>query len=248
MTEPSATPPSDDFVLHNQRRAELYRWFAGLFADHLDPVLLRAYRRGAGRRVLDNLKTRPDLAEGADLMEQALDVPRADADLSRALAADFRSLFESGRASPRASSWRAPEEGGAAAEGGVPTRRHDMLARMGDLLRHSGLGLRPGLPGAPDHLAVQLEVLADMADRGLSAWRKAGEPDAPAAVPALAAAWREQLAFLDEDLLAWLPAFRDACRGHDPAGFYGGAATLVTAYCRRDRAYLAGVLGTSAGH
>lgn len=239
----------DDFITHNRRRAELYRWFAGLFADRLDPVLLRAYREGPGRRVLDNLMTRPDLAEGARLMEAALDAPVDDQALSDALSADFGALFEAGRASPRASRWRAAEQAeapaaatpageegrGAEAGGG----RADVLGRMRHLLRHSGLGLRPSLPSNPDHIAVQLDMLAQMAERTLAAWKKAGADAGPAGTPQLVEAWQRQLAFLDNDLLSWLPAFRDACRAYDPDGFYGGAATLLTAYCRRDRAYVA---------
>lgn len=232
------TPAAADFATDCLRRAELYRWFAGLLASRLDPVLLAAYRKGPGRTVLDNLRADPPLQAGATRIEAALDAEVDDGALAKALGRDFTALFEEGRASPRASDWH---EGVAVAQGGedAPEVRRDPLSLMKALLRHTGFGLRPSLPSEPDHVAVQLDVMAQLVEEGMAAWRKAGAKDCPPTAPQMAASWHQQRAFLDEHLLPWLPAFRDACAAHDPDGFYAGVAMLLAAYVERDRDYVA---------
>lgn len=233
----SPAPAAADFATDCLRRAELYRWFAGLLASRLDPVLLSAYRKGPGRVVLDNLRAEPALQQGATRIEAALDTEAEDAALAKGLAADFATLFEEGRAPPRASAWvggRQPEDGAA-----EPAARHDPISLMKALLRHTGLGVRPSLPSDPDHVAVQLDVMAQLVEEGMAAWQRAGGQDCPPAAPSMAGRWRQQGAFLDDHLLSWLPAFRDACAAHDADGFYAGVATLLVAYVERDRAYVA---------
>ncbi|EKV30866.1 Chaperone protein TorD [Caenispirillum salinarum AK4] len=254
----TATPTSAAFISESLRRAELYRWFAGLFADRLDPVLLRAYRQGPGRAVLDNLAAQPALSDGARRMEAALDHGASDKDLAAALADDFHVLFEKGAAIPRASIWN--RSGGGddgkgdappAAEPPVAPHKADILGRMKALLRHSGLGLRPSLPSDPDHVAVLLDVMAQTSEKSLAVWRKAHPAEAASDTPVdavvdLVATCREQRTFIDDNLLSWLPAFRDACDAHDPDGFYAGVATLLVAYLERDRQFLSDCLGAAA--
>ncbi|SOD93702.1 molecular chaperone [Caenispirillum bisanense] len=245
MTETPA--PAADFAGDCLRRAELYRWFAGLLASRLDPVLLRAYRNGPGRAVLDNLRADPPLQAGAARMEAALDAEADDAALAKALARDFASLFEDGKAPPRASAWHdgvadVPEDA-EAAEGG----RRDPISLMKALLRRTGFGVRDSLPDAPDHVAVQLDVMAQLVAEGMAVWREAGGESCAPDDPALTGNWRQQGAFLDAHLLPWLPAFRDACTTHDPDGFYAGVAILLVAYVERDRAYVAAAEAAGQG-
>lgn len=246
----AATPSTTQFISESLRRAELYRWFAGLLADRLDPVLLRAYRQGPGRAVLDNLAADARLAPGARRMEAALDQGGADKDLAAALADDFVALFIKGAATPRASAWHRPGPNAPEPATAEPPHKADILGRMKALLRHSGLGLRPSLPSDPDHVAVLLDVMAQTAEQALSLWREAKASDASADapvsdVPALVESCRNQLAFIDDNLMPWLPAFRDACETHDPDGFYAGVAILLVAYVERDRAFLFRCLGAA---
>lgn len=230
--------PAAKFATDCLRRAELYRWFAGLLASRLDPVLLAAYRKGPGRTVLDNLRAEPELQAGATRMEAALDTDADDGALAKALARDFTKLFEEGRASPRASAWH---EGADAPQGveAVASGRRDPLSLMKALLRHTGLGLRPSLPSDPDHVAVQLDVMAQLIEEGMRTWQNAGGEDCAPTAPDLAGSWRQQADFLDDHLLPWLPHFRDACAAHDPDGFYAGVTMLLVAYVERDRTYVA---------
>lgn len=190
-------------------------------------------------------------------MEAALDHSGNDKGLAEALARDFRALFEQGAAPPRASAWQAPREEAArsgeadTAERSAPSHKTDILGRMKSLFHHTGLGVRSILPSDPDHLAVLLDVLAQMAEGTLSVWRKA-EHDASgetpvADVPALVESCREQRVFIDDNLMSWLPAFREACEVHDPDGFYAGVAALLVAYLERDRSFLARCEGDAGG-
>lgn len=240
----AVTPSSAQFIDESRRRAELYRWFAGLLADRLDPVLLHAYRQGPGRTILDNLAADTLLAPGARRIEAALDGSRSDKDLAAALSKDFESLFIAGTASPRASAWL-----GVNSEAGTPeapqlVHRADILDRLRALLRYSGMGLRPGLPSETDHVAVLLDALAQSAEQPLS-FRHQGEGDiswndaAVSSTPKLVESCQHQLAFIDGTLMPWLPKLRDACAAHDPDGFYAGVTMLLVAYLERDRAFLA---------
>jgi TorA-specific chaperone len=238
-----ATTSCSHYVSESLRRAELYRWFAGLIADRLDPVLLRAYREGPGRDILDNLAKIPALEDGARRIEAALDTEKSDRDLVEALASDFRSLFEKGAANPRASHWLGLESDDASGPDTRSDHQPDILSRMKALLRHSGLGLRPSFPSAPDHLAVLLVVMAQTAEASLAEWRKANPSAASSDRPVceveeLVQGCRDQKAFIDHNLLSWLPAFRDACTRHDPDGFYAGVSALLVAYLEQDRVFL----------
>ncbi|GAA0568198.1 TorD/DmsD family molecular chaperone [Caenispirillum bisanense] len=220
MTD-TASASDTAFITECLRRTELYRWFAGLLSCRLDPALLSAYRKGPGRAVLDNLAAEPALRPGAARMEAALDVARDDGALARALGADFSALFENGRVSPRASDWLPEAEAAAEGDGGDSDGDANGTA---------------ALIGDRDHVAVLLDLMAQLVEAGLDDWRAAGGIPTGAA---MAASWRRQARFLDRHLLSWLPAFRDACGEHDRDGFYAGAAMLLTSYVLLDRALVA---------
>lgn len=233
MTDTS--PASDvSFATECLRRTELYRWFAGLLSSRLDPALLSAYRKGPGRAVLDNLGADPALRPGAARMEAALDVAGDDGTLARTLGRDFTALFENGRVSPRASDWH--RDGEAAAEAGEG-------AGAGNGDGDGDVNGTAALIGDRDHVAVLLDLMAQMVEAGLDDWRAAGGSPTGAA---MATSWRRQARFLDRHLLSWLPAFRDACAEHDPDGFYAGVAMLVTSYVLLDRALVAEAVAACA--
>ncbi len=200
------------------RRTELYRWFAGLLASRLDPALLSAYRKGPGRAVLDNLAADPALRPGASRMEAALDAGGDDAAVAKALGRDFAALFDGGRVSPRASDWLSDRDGAGDAGAEADTNGTDALI------------------GNRDHVAVLLDLMAQLVEAALEEWRSVGGSPTGAL---MAASWRRQAGFLDRHLLSWLPAFRDACAEHDRDGFYAGVTLLLTAYVLLDRALVA---------
>ncbi|MFW5678740.1 MAG: TorD/DmsD family molecular chaperone [Pseudomonadota bacterium] len=171
---------------------------------------------------------RDRLADGLlhDLLPVAADDPEAMAALDRVaaaaaadpgdpprrLAAAFAGLFLGGggkrSALPFASVYRSP------------TGRlfQEPAVAMTDLLRRADLDLAPGAE-APDHVAVQLALLADLLERG-----------DPASL-ALAAELR------DAELLPWLPDFVADCARFDASGLYAAASFLALWLARRDAAH-----------
>jgi TorA-specific chaperone len=91
------------------------------------------------------------------------------------------------------------------------------VGRMGQLLRQLDLSINDGFREPPDHLSIELGLLARL-------MRDDSDP---------AARWP----LLNDHLLAWVPPFADRCNACDRTGFYAGAAQLLTAFLTSRQAY-----------
>ena len=172
----------------------LCRWAAGLLLVAPDTAGLAAYRTPAGQALLDGLRADPALAPvGAALA--GLVAPGADlaASATRLAAAHSRAFLMGGlhAIAPYASVWRSPR--------GLLWQ--EPARAMARLLADCGLAVDPSTTEPPDHLGIQLNLLATLVEREA----------AGAAVPIPADV------FVRDHLLSWLPGLAGACdRLRDP--------------------------------
>lgn len=170
----------------------LCQFLARLFVAPPDEKLLESCRHGPGAQLLADCASDPALAPAASHLATAVRGSDIVA-LSRAW-----TLLFSGAGGPAS----VPPYASAYAEGrlyGAPA------ARMQAELQRLDMAVAGSEP--PDHVAIQLTVLAELL------WR---EP------PEVAETFRRTE-------LAWLPGFCGSCITRDPTGFYAGAALLLAA-------------------
>jgi len=196
--------------LARAERAAVYRWRAGVFGREPPAGVMASYAGPEGQALLAHLgEIRPISAVAAALAELAGDPDRAAR--ARDLAGAFAWLFHgvAGRRSapPFASVYMS-------ARGLI---QQEAAAQAADDLARLDARLAADFAEPPDHVAVQLSVMAELVERGER---------------------RTQAAILDRRLLPWVPEFRDACVAGDRHGFYAGAARGMVAFLENDRAQL----------
>ena len=199
-----------------------YRWLAGLFAGELTAEALKAYAAPDGRAVLASLDAEPAFkpvvariralaAEPDRLRERALD-----------LAADYGLIFL-GVGGPRTAH---PYASAYLSEKG--TLFQGPTSDMAEMLRRLDISVIDTMKEPPDHIAIELSVVAELAERTEAAALRGDRKEARRLQS-------EQAAFVDAQLLTWVPDFAADCREHDRSGFYGDLATALAAYLNTDR-------------
>ena len=210
--------------LANRQRAQLYGWFASLYAAEVSEVALEGYLGDGYQPRYAGLS---DLGLGAGVarLQAAIEALRTLPLARLELAADFAQLFlldaKTG-ALPYASVYEDEGKGsvlyGAAEE------------RMRSFLAESGLAIQADFREPADHLAVYLALVAKLA-----------EQDAEQGIDSIdfATAAFEQLSFLQAGLLGWLEAFVQRCQQARPRfDFYPALATLLHGFVREDVLFL----------
>ena len=182
-----------------QELAEVVDWLAGLLAAPLPAAAVEAYRDDAGDRLFDAIAEELACTTAIAHMRDALrarDSPDAAAlDLSVA----YTRLFEgvSGAATvPLCESAYTSADG---------RPYGPASADMDALLRRFGVGVAPSCVEPPDHVSLELALLA----------ARLREGDAEGAARLLGR------------LCRWLPELTRRCRASDPRGFYGAVAALL---------------------
>ncbi len=210
--------------LANRQRAQLYGWFASLYAAEVSEVALEGYL-GDGYQPLYAGLSDLGLGAGVARLQAAIEALRTLPLARLELAADFAQLFlldaKTG-ALPYASVYEDEGKGsvlyGAAEE------------RMRSFLAESGLAIQADFREPADHLAVYLALVAKLA-----------EQDAEQGIDSIdfATAAFEQLSFLQAGLLGWLEAFVQRCQQARPRfDFYPALATLLHGFVREDVLFL----------
>lgn len=197
------------------RYPALCHWFAGLYASELSQEQLLAYQRGEGDAVLAALAEIPGLEKTVARLRSAFNGLTLMAHPRLELAADFASLFLlDGRHS-------APPYGSVYTSGG---RRFfaEPQERMQERLAASQQEVSKEFREPSDHLSVMLEYLGNGFDALIN------NTDQPAQAPTL-----EQIqAFVDEELLNWLPAFAARCEQVTTVSdVYPALARLLLKFC-----------------
>ena len=196
--------PGDD------ERAAAYRWLSGIFAREPSAEAMAAYSGGDGQTLLAHIGSIAPLSDVAGALAELANDPDHEA-RARDLAGAFAWLFHGvgGRrgAPPFASVYMSAR--GLIQQESAAQAAHD-LARL-------DARLAADFAEPPDHVAVQLSMMAELVERGTP---------------------RIQAAFLDRRLLPWIPEFRDACIAGDRHGLYGMAARCMVGFLEADRAQL----------
>lgn len=202
---------------HATERAALYRWLAGLFAREPGGGEIARYRGPEMAGVFAMLEDDPALAEGANSLRHVLNREVSDDALAIDLASSFARLFLGAGGRRSAPPYESVYSGETGNTHGAAT------AEMQTLLRRYGLAPSGDFSEPPDHIAIQLTVMAELIG---------GEELEPSQ------SMRRQRDFLNRHLLSWTPRFLAACFEHDPSGFYAGLARLTGAFLERDLEHL----------
>ena len=191
--------------------AETLSWLAALFAAPPTPEFVASHRRGAGAEILRDFAEDAELAQGVALLREALDSADDDAATAARLARGFGLLFE-GIGGPHT----VPPYESAFRRGGGWRLFQAPTAEMDALLASRDLSVTTGASMPADHLAIELALTAHLAAAG----------DQAAAAEML------------QRLVAWIPAFADACGAADGDGFWAGAAAVLAAVVTREERIL----------
>lgn len=214
---PGADATIDDAPSHLER-ARIYQWLGGIFSRELSAEALATYRSTDGMTLLEGFAAHPPLAPlVAELRTLALAHESPETAVTD-LAGAFSRLFlgVGGRRSAP------PYESAYTNERGLLFQ--EASGHSAAALMNLGLHVSASCPEPPDHLAIQLEIMAALASRAHEAAASA-ERDAY---------MHRQLAFLEDRLLPWIGAFRDDCVASDRSGFYATAATCLVAFATAD--------------
>lgn len=192
--------------------ASIAEWLAGMFVAPPTSGAIVNYREGIGTALFEALAEEPGCLPGAQRMQSALDVEGSAEAVARKLAAAFTQLFDGVGGSKTVSPY---ESAHVSASGRL---FQAASGNMEKLLRQSDLSTGDAFREPPDHLSIELALLA---------WLIRHDTDR-----------RAQAALLDGHLLVWVPGFADRCLERDRTGFYAGAAQVLMAFLTAQRATL----------
>ena len=192
--------------------ALIAEWLAGLFMAPLTASAVTNYRDGLGATFLDILAEELGCESGAQRMRSALTTEASPTAVARKLSIAFTQLFdgiaghrsvspyESAHVSPSGRLFQAP------------------VSSMGHLLQQENMSTDSMFKEPPDHVSIELALLAQLIRKGNRQ--------------------HTQAALLDNHLLVWVPMFADRCAEADDTGFYAGAAQTLTGFLIAQRATL----------
>ena len=204
-----------------QHRATIYAWFSGLFAKELDADGIARLHSAAVGQWLASLADEPSLAAAVNQFQQSLSALNLRQDAVLELSADFAGLFlmpKPVETQPYASVHTSGDA--------TPKFKQQSCTDMQAQLAQLGLSLNSAFKEPEDHLAVLLELISYLA-YAVAEQEKNSQP--------LLLLQKQQI----ELLLSWLPAFSQACRQHDPFGFYASLANMMVTFIQADRLWLA---------
>jgi TorA specific chaperone len=192
--------------------ALLAEWLAGLFMAPLSPSAVANYRDGFGATLLDILADELGCESGAQRMRSALTTDASTTAVARKLSAAFTRLFDGVGGHRTVSLYESAHVSASGRLFQAPA------SDIGLLLRQANMSTDSMFREPPDHLSIELALLAQMIrqDRAEQA----------------------QITLLDDHLLAWVPIFADRCCAADSTGFYAGAASTLTGFLLAQRAAL----------
>ena len=205
-------------------RAALYRWFAQAFFEPPSLEYLHALQKGEMEKLLQSLAAFPEAKSGVAAMERALSDGPAELVVST-LGAAFVRIFD-GLGGPQiAPPYRSFYEN----DKGLLCQQ--ATAEMDHALHQHRMRLADDVNEPSDHLAIQLELMSQLALRLGETASSSQRPLSPLLV--------EQQDFLATHLLGWVPRFAERLALVDSTGYYAGLAAVLQSFLEEDRAYLA---------
>lgn len=189
------------------------RWAAALLLDPPGTDALAAYATQEGNALLAALRADPALGQTGEALAALIEAPDGLEVAASRLAAEHSRAFLVGgpqAVPPYASVWRSQK--------GLLWQ--EPARQMAGLLREAGLVIETGTPEPPDHLAIQLNLLATLLEREA----EGGKTPIPAAE------------FAREHVLSWAPALATALGRGRGTAFYAGLVQGLTGFLRRNLA------------
>ncbi|WP_109109760.1 molecular chaperone TorD family protein [Azospirillum sp. TSO35-2] len=185
--------------------ADICSELAGFFGAPLEAEDVRALRRHGGFGPLGALAADPLYAADLRRAREAVLAPASEEETVSRLNSGYCQLFlgigGAAGAPPFESAYR-----------GTGRLYQEAVDSMAELLATCGLRPADGFAEPPDHLAIELSLLAQFIQSGA---------DAPDLGDGPAAALRRRLA-------EWVPAFARGCARYDRSGFYAPLAAVLT--------------------
>lgn len=188
--------------------------------SHLHGLLATLFRGEITAELLHQLRE-PQLA--TSLRETGFDLAdlepseRSERELLECLATEYAALFLG------PGEHISPHESVHAGSSDRPGLWGDETVQVRRFVRALGLDYETDYRGLPDHISVELELMATLARHEAQAWARG---DREAAANALA----YQDEFMREHLLNWVPVFCDKVAGHAHLGFYRSLAEITRAF------------------
>jgi TorA-specific chaperone len=210
-------------VLQATDHAALYDGFAALFAEPLDAATIASCRERIQIVPLGNLSdaawaqapiARELVARVLRILHDAGDLDTTTSLLNRDFCALFLGIQGPQRVVPACQSAYLDDGTNAAAE-------------VESCLAGNGLAIADRFVEPADHVAVQLAIMAWLLDA------------LPTATGTTNRATIDPVAFLDNHLLSWIPAFAARCEAVDTTGCYAAFATLLHQFLLSERTHLA---------
>ena len=215
-----------EFLATSERRAELYWWFATLFAAELSDEQIAEYDSYDVRSFLKSLSTLDPMRDAVVELNEAIARLLVRTDRQLELAADFAGLFLS---DPKQGV--PPYESLYRGEGGLLMQAPMTL--MQARLTRLGINVSDKYKEPEDHLAIELDLMGNLIIRA-----------AEACTADERSRWlAEQDELLHEHLLGWFNRFEQGCHAKDKFGFYGACARLLGVFLVMDANYLGLVQG-----
>lgn len=220
-TDISQDNAMEEIKTFNEQRAEIYWWLSGVFAKTLTKHDLDTYHTVPVRSFLTGMGANTGLKHAIEQLINALNRIRNRSDALSALASNYMQLFNASdkpAAPPYASAYIDTTDS--------PENAPAQL--MSEIMQQRGITSPDSNNGPADHIALELDILANMIIRS-------NELEKPGHIQQ---ALLEQKQFIQQHLLTWLPSFRDNCIRHDTSGFYAALAMLLVDFCQLDCDYL----------
>ncbi len=200
-------------------------WLAGLFMAPLSPYAVSSHRDGLGASFLEVLADEHGCGPGVQRMRLALAASDSPVAVAGKLAFAFTNLFDGPGGRRTVSLYESAHVSASGRLFQAP------VSEMNLLLRQVDVSIIDTFREPPDHLSIELALLAQLMRGGTGR--------------------HAQVAMLDDHLLAWIPMFVERCRDADSTGFYAGAAWVLREFLVALRTALQagmGIVSTPALH
>ncbi|KZK93378.1 Chaperone protein TorD [Pseudovibrio sp. Ad5] len=216
----------ETITLSNSDRSLVYRWLASFFTSEAKIETLESYSSPEGRALLDVFSQAPALTsftgELAKLTELSVESYQSKVlDLATAYSRLFLGVGGQHSAPPYESAYY-NEKG---------TLFQKPTADMNKILQDLGISIENSMKEPADHLGVQLNVLAEYIDREALA-------EANGDHETVYTSHQNQIRFLSNHLLNWVPSFCESCKRFDKSDFYKELANALSAWLAMDLARL----------
>jgi len=203
-----------------EKRASIYWWFSTLLIGELNEEQTAMLTGESGMQFLDALSMEGMAAE-VDAVKSTLKQLDSNGEMRLELAADFAQTFlrdNKHSALPYASVYLSHD--------GLlyQTAQKEMVG----MLQKEGLAVDKDMGEPADHIAVQLDYLGNLALRGIKA---SDETDYREGL-------RKQLAFINSQVMNWLPRFVKKSLSVGDAYFYPAICSLLLSYVQQECTFL----------